>query len=350
MKNHKLVWVLSLMVLTLLSSCKKEPVISADMNDQFYVRRGGSDMPVRVVGNGSSNVFVLLLHGGPGDGSLKYRNHPFSDALEKDYAIAYWDQRHQGNSHGHLSESDITIEAMVEDTYAVIQTLKQRYGNDISVFLMGHSWGGLLGTAYMVTKNYQHEVKGWIESAGAHDYPLMNKSMITMVQEIAPEEITKGNHVEKWEEILGYVNELDPNDVTPEQATKLNSYAYQCEGMIEELGSKSTSSLGSVQQAFLTSDNPITTFANKAQMPEKLTLSILETSLTDELYKIQVPTLMLWGKYDFAVPSAIAEEALLNIGTPNKALKIYEESGHSSMRYQPEEFVTDVKAFIEANK
>ncbi len=337
--------------LALAISCQKESAnISANMDEHFYVRNAGADMPVNVKGNGKSNVFILLLHGGPGDGSLKYQNHPFSIELEKDYAIAYWDQRHQGNSHGHLKKSDITIDAMVEDTYKVIKALKHRYGNHIDVFLMGHSWGGLLGTAYMLKSDYQYQVKGWIESAGAHDFLLLNKSMIAMIKDIAPKEIAKEQHTDKWQEILDYVNTLDPENISEEQATKLNGYAYTCESLISTLGEKSTSSAGFLERSFLSADNPVAGLANAAQLPESFTKEILKVSLTDQLHKIKTPTLLLWGKYDFAVPKAIAYEALLHIGTPNKSLKVYQHSGHSSMRYQPDLFVADVKQFIEKYK
>ena len=39
-----------------------------------------------------------------------------------------------------------SIDAMIEDTYKLVKTLKARYGEDISLFMMGHSWGGMVIT------------------------------------------------------------------------------------------------------------------------------------------------------------------------------------------------------------
>lgn len=342
--------ILMLIMGTFLMACKKEADISKTMDEQFYVRSGDADMPVYVRGNGTSNVFILILHGGPGDGGFKYANHPFSNALEKDYAMVYWDQRHQGNSHGHLKAEEVTIDAMVEDTYTVIKTLKSRYGNDISLFLMGHSWGGALGTAFMIKDDYQYEVKGWIESAGAHDFPLMNKEIIKMIQTIAPTEIQNGNSVEKWQEALDYVNQIDTNNITIKQTTKLNQYGGICENLITTLNPKSTSELGDLERLFLSQDNPIITTSNQAQIPESFYEEISRLSLTDQLHKIETPTLLLWGKYDFKVPPGLAKKALEKLGTPNKFLTVFDQSGHSSMRYQPGDFVENVRLFIEAYK
>ena len=195
-------------------ACEKAPQHSDKMNETFFLRNKGADMPVFVRGNEASNVFVLLLNGGPGDGGLKYRGHTYSDLLEEDYAMVYWDQRHQGNSHGHLDDIDFTIDMMVEDTYTLIQTLKVRYGNDISIFLMGHSWGGTLGTAFMVKDDYQHEINGWIEVDGAHDFPLMNIEIVKMIKELGPSEIAAGINVEEWNNALAFVNSLDTTKIS----------------------------------------------------------------------------------------------------------------------------------------
>lgn len=342
---------LSLAILfSLALSCNKEPEISAEMNEHFYLRNNGADMPVFVRGNGNSNVFILLLHGGPGDGGLKYRGHTYSDLLEEKYAMVYWDQRHQGNSHGHLKNEAITIDNMVEDTYVLIQTLKERYGQDISLFLLGHSWGGTLGSAFMIKEDYQNEVNGWIESGGAHDFPLMNIELIKKIQEIAPVEIANGNNTEEWNEALTYVNSLDPTNLSLDEIGTLNSWGGTCEKLITTLSDKSESNLGELELYFLGPDNPVTVSNNALLLPDSFYEEIVSTSLTNDLDKITTPTLLCWGRYDFKVPYQLGETALEKISTPDKFLKIYDKAGHSSMRYQPELFVQDVVTFIETFK
>lgn len=331
-------------------SCSKEAKLEQDMADHFYLRNNGSDMPVYVHGNGASKVFILLLHGGPGDGGLKYRNHTFSNSIEEKYAMVYWDQRHQGNSQGHMKDSDFTIDQMVEDTHFLIKSLKLRYGNDISLFLMGHSWGGTLGTAYMLKDDYQNEVNGWIESAGAHDFPMINIELTKMLKTTANAEIAAGNHTAKWTEIRDYANTINIDNITTEQATQLNEYAGVAETLIKGLNTKTQSQLGDLEKFFFNPNDPLGVLLNGEQIPPSFYEELVSLSLTDQLNKITTPTLLQWGEYDFKVPKTIAEKAYEKINTTHKYLRIYNKSGHSSMRYEPELFVQDLVDFIEKYK
>ena len=65
-----------------------------------------------------------------------------------------------------------------------------------------------------------------------------------------------------------------------------------------------------------------------------------------------MPSLLLWGKWDFVVSSTLGEEALKNLGTPDedKSLVIFDRSGHSPMQAEPEKFVNAVLDFVEKYK
>jgi len=339
-----------LLLLAVFTSCQKEPNISTEMHETFFLRNGDADMPVFVRGNGQSNVFILLLHGGPGDGALKYRNHTYSNLLEKEYAVVYWDQRHQGSSHGHLNDEDITIDNMVEDTYKLIKTLKARYGEDISLFLMGHSWGGMLGTSYMVKENYQHELKGWIDVDGAHDFPLMDIEITKLIKAVGTTEIAAGKNVEKWTTMIDYVATIDTTNISIEETTQLNQYAAEIEALLDQLNPKSQTELSPLGHYFLTPNNPITGTVNKSNLPDAFIEEIINTSLTDQLHKIEIPCLVQWGRYDFKVPVTIGEQVYEKISSTDKYLKIYEASGHSPMRFEPTAFVNDIVDFVEQHK
>ena len=92
-----------------------------------------------VEGNIDSGVFIVFNHGGPGScGTLESRievgpangklDHPSPlKILEKDYAMVYWDQRHQGMSKGTADPNDSQPEDFGNDLAIVIQELKNRY-------------------------------------------------------------------------------------------------------------------------------------------------------------------------------------------------------------------------------
>ena len=56
------------------------------------------------------------------------------------------------------------------------------------------------------------------------------------------------------------------------------------------------------------------------------------------------------GEFDFIVPKALGESAIEKIGSADKELIIFENSGHSPMLNQPNDFVDVVKEFIEEHK
>jgi pimeloyl-ACP methyl ester carboxylesterase len=151
---NRLSYLVLIAVSILMYSCKKEVSLEKNMEEHFYLENRNANMPVWVKGNGLSNVFVLTVHGGPILGSgADFDNASFANEMEDKYAMVYWDQRHSSNSHGHLKKEDMTIEAMISDINALVQVLKKRYGDEISLFIMGHSWGGTLSTAYLSTRS-----------------------------------------------------------------------------------------------------------------------------------------------------------------------------------------------------
>lgn len=323
-------------------------MLSTDMEETIYVRNQGADMPAFIRGNGASEVFIIFLHGGPGGNSLKYSTGSYSKTLEDKYAMVYWDQRGQGNSHGHLENSEMSINLMVEDTYALVKTLKQRYGQGINVFLLGHSWGGTLGTSFLLKENYQSELKGWIEVGGAHDLPLTNSELILMFNDVGAIEIGAGRNADTWNEMINYANSIDLQSITLEQSLKLNSYARIAEGLISTLNPKETAEFDG--ELVFGPNNIPSGIANAHQLPTSLWEELMETSLTNELHNVHIPTLLLWGRYDFKVPPAVAEAAYAELGTSDKQLIYYEKSGHSPMRHEPEQFAQDIIDFVELYK
>ena len=119
----------------------------------LFLRHKGADMNIWVRGNIESKVVILVVHGGAGGNSAAYVPD-YKDNLEKDYAIAYWDQRHGGSAQGSFPKSEFNHTnawaLMAEDMMLVIKMLRHHYGEDTKVFAWGHSWGVQLGTKFLV--------------------------------------------------------------------------------------------------------------------------------------------------------------------------------------------------------
>lgn len=94
-----------------------------------------------------ANPVVIFLHGGPGGDyrSLRRLAERFDGyALTDEYFLVYWDQRGAGLSMRHDADV-LTLDVYTHD----LHTLVDRYAPGRQVFLIGHSWGGMLATQYV---------------------------------------------------------------------------------------------------------------------------------------------------------------------------------------------------------
>ena len=97
-----------------------------------------------VYGYDVDNPVLVFLHGGPGSPAMPYARFSFG-GLERHFTVVSWDQRGCGKSyHEGLSSASITIDGMLSDTHELIQMMRARFGVQ-KVYLMGLSWGSLLG-------------------------------------------------------------------------------------------------------------------------------------------------------------------------------------------------------------
>lgn len=331
-----------LLALAILSCSDPE----TDQYNRFYFRHNDADLAVEVNGNLAGTNFILLLHGGPGGGSYVYNYGVAADMLEEDYALVYLDQRGHGASRGNYDKEDVTLQTNSEDIYALTLLLKQKYGADINVFLLGHSWGGLTGTHALLNTDLQDEVAGWIEVAGAHDIPLLNVELVRMFIEIGNAEIAAGRNVDQWQERVDYAQSLDITNITFEESGRLNELAHSSEELLDQLGEED-GELNFSHGLFRIPVLTVGTWFGNLLSGVVYNEESEKTSLTDRLTEIEVPTLLLWGQYDFVVPPALGVSADNLI--PNSELIIFDQSAHSPMSNEPQEYVAAIKDFIDRN-
>ncbi len=330
----------------LLFGCQKADL--ADLNETIYVKNNGADMPVYVRGNGASKCFVVLVHGGPGGRGLEYAIGKSQEILEKEMAFAYWDQRGQGMAQGHYSVNELNVTQMTKDLRAVVLTMKAHYGDEAKIFIMGHSWGGTLGSKFMINVSNQSLASGWIEADGAHDIPRLNVQGIKLFKSVATEQLALGNSTAKWTDILNWANGIDTLNISYEQGGEINEKAYEAEELLLNDGILAN---GDDSYAPLLSPTNMLTSAITGNITAGLLDPEIEsTSLTDSLFKITVPSLFLWGKYDFVVAPQLGVDAFNKVSSIDKELVIFQESGHSPMVNEPELFAQEIIEFVERNK
>jgi pimeloyl-ACP methyl ester carboxylesterase len=328
----------------LFSTCKKEFTgLSANASEVFWVTNNGADMPVQVKGNTLSKVMILIVHGGPGDGSEDYTGNETARLRDK-YGVAYWDQRNAGNAAGNNNFSKLSLSQLINDLDAVVKVLKVRY-DGADVFLYAHSFGGLLAAGYLVADSNQSQIRGWIEIDGAHNYPLCNTSSQVMLMDTAASEISKGHNVSQWQEILDYCSTHNPL-ASYDVSSQIETYAGLAEGYMGI--NQNNSMLNLANDPF----NQLVNYYNLyyTSAGDNFLQSLESASYSDQLYKIKIPSLLLWGQYDFIVPPVVGEDGIENLGSSNKKLVFFPHSGHRPMDTETDSVENEIIRFVDGVK
>jgi len=324
-----------------LFSCDNDKFVDGDF---FYLVNKQAKMPIVVRGNKSSNVFILFIHGGPGGTSIQKIGLPAFSDLERDYAMVYWDQRASGSSQGNSSDDLLTLGQFVEDLDKVVALLKSRY-NDPEIFLMGHSWGGCLGTAYLADPSRQSKIKGWIEVDGAHNNPDGDEESLRWITTYAENQISSGSDVDFWKYALDWYEE-NPN-FTSDQMEHY-SFLEKAHGYIYDptlTRDPKTFPEYSFSYLFDSPADVLAALTNYRHVIAKFIISDID--LTGQMKNITLPSLIVWGKQDGVIPYPLAQSALDALGSTDKSILTLDNSGHFGYYEQPDVFTNGVRKFIE---
>ena len=93
------------------------------------------------------NPVLVYIHGGPGAVEMPFA-WSFQRPWEDYFTVVQWDQRGAGRSYplndpARLAPT-LTIDRYRDDAIELIDLLRRRYGKR-KVFLLGHSWGSIVG-------------------------------------------------------------------------------------------------------------------------------------------------------------------------------------------------------------
>ncbi len=340
----------ALLMLSFITCQKEEITIGTEVSETFYVENEGASMRVLVEGNTASKTILLFVHGGPGTGSFFYNTQYISDNIEDKYAVAYWDQRNAGASQGNSNGEHLNLLAMTEDLKKVIQVLKHRYGNDTKVFLLAHSFGGILTTSFLTLENNQDLVDGWIVCSASHNYPLNDRLSKEALLYHADREITRGNHVNNWTEIKNFCLNLPEETLSLSQANQLNTYCTDAEDYFSEVVPFSLMDI--LKENAIEQDYPITSifFNHGYSQNAEINNELRKYNFSDALRNVTIPVLTLYGKYDFVCPPALGESILMNVSSTQTSSFLLPNSGHNGMFQDEYLFCEKVNEFINRHR
>lgn len=312
--------------------------------EQLFVRSQNADMPLLVQGRLASQKMLLFVHGGPGGtGVSRYASRAFK-ALGEDFAVASYDQRMAGLAQGNPSAESLTMAQYVDDLDLVVDVLKQRYPGT-RLYLLGHSWGGALATAYLADPGRQAKITAWMPTAAAYDMVASLRQARAWAIGRAQARIAQGQDAPLAQEALAWYQ------ATPviTGATLVKHFTY-----LTKLGAYvyNPATAEKPDMAQLIFWGPYSLGSEPLNLQQTLTRYPLDQltslDLSASLGAITLPSLVMGGRHDGSVPVAAAEACYAGLGTPaaDKTLTIFEHSAHRPMDDEPEAFVAAVKAFM----
>ena len=278
-----------------------------------YLNVPGGKVWYQVVGTGSGTP-LLLLHGGPGVPS--YYLKPLA-ALGDERPVIFYDQLGCGRS-DHPTDSTLwTLPHFVQELAAVREQLGLT-----EVDLLGHSWGTMLATEYMLAG--AKGVRALVLSGPALSIPM-------------------------WEHDADSLRHLLPDSTQQkilrhERDGTFDSPEYQS-AMLEFYGLYVTRKLpmsADAESSFAQLAMPVYGYM---EGPSEFTITgtLKGYDATPRLHELKVPTLVTAGQFDEAVPTTARYFQSL---IPNSEFAIIENSGHLVTNDNPAAYNRVLREFL----
>jgi pimeloyl-ACP methyl ester carboxylesterase len=309
------------------------------MNEKIFVDINGMKQGMFLQSENIENPVLLFLHGGPGSPEIAFTER-YPTGLDKIFTVCWWEQRGSGISCSRsIPKQEMTIEQMILDTIAVVDYLRKRFNKE-KVYVMGHSWGSLLGVLTVQrTPQLFHayigigQVARQLESERlAYTFMLQafrlanNKKMVRKLEKFP---IDKGGDVS-----LRYLG------VRSNGMMKLGiGVMHHCTSMMECV-------MIIIRYKGYTLKEKLNFAMGSSSSLKCLWDTVLQTDLIKQAPELKVPVYIFQGKYDYQVSYVIAKEFAMTVNAPVKGFYTFENSAHSPCFEESEKMCLILRADV----
>ena len=288
-----------------------------------------------------STPVLLYLHGGPG--SIESLFAYELDRVWGDlFTQVHWDQRGAGKTLQRNKRIGIpqTMDQMLNDLHGIIAHLQQKYQID-QVVLLGHSWGSVLGSLYVL--KHPENILSYI---GVGQVISMMENERTAYQEVLEMARKTGN--QKHIQALEQLGEYPPSD--PELLLKKLPKIRKIQEAYDN-GPGSGFSTGKLLKILWRSPSfqwgDLVSSMRVMKVNHLLYLKLLSFDLADYLPHYQVPVHYILGETDPIAPTSLGKAYYETIEAPHKTMAVIPEAGHNPMYERPDEFAAALRAVRE---
>jgi pimeloyl-ACP methyl ester carboxylesterase len=309
----------------------------------------GTTQWLSIRGTNLANPILLFLHGGPGSPEMPI-DWTFQRPWEDYFTVVQWDQRGAGKTYAANDPKTVgptmTAERMTSDAEAIVRYLQTTYHKP-KIFLLGHSWGSVLGVnlaqrhpdwfyAYvgvgqMVNMRKSEEL-GYAfdvaQAAGSHNAAAQQElAAIAPYPGDAPMTFARIGVQRKWLNFFG-------------------GLAYGRSSFDFEDGARKLSP--DYTQAELDRIDAGGLFSLEHLLPQVMAMNF------DRTTTFGCPIVMFVGRHDYAVNHDVTADWFATIAAPSKKLVWFEDSAHLPMQEEPGRFlvrlVSDVLPYASPGK
>lgn len=295
---------------------------------------GGQEQYVIIRGADTSRPIMLFLHGGPGSPEVAFIKY-YNPDIENEYVMVYWEQRGAGKSYSKsIAPASMNLDQMISDTRELSEYLTKRF-NCGKIFLMGHSWGSMLGilTAFKYPELY-HAYFGIGQAC--HQFKGEQLSYEWALDQAVERNDTRAINT------LKNLNFPDSTAIVDEWL----EYLMTERRYVNRFGGGTSRQItGMWPLVKLVMNSGIYTLSEKLNFMnanmfslEHLWMDVINTNLFNEIDSMSVPAYIFHGTSDYTTPYPLAKEFYNQLKAPQKEFFSFENSAHSPIMEEPEKF------------
>ena len=309
------------------------------------IELGNTKQWILLRGKRIDNPIILFLHGGPGTAEMGLSSK-YLKALERNFLMVNWDQRAAGKSFSFFDKSpELTIDTFVDDTIELTEYLCRRF-NKNKIYLIGHSWGSLLG---MKTIQLRPDLYfGFIGTGQLSNGPLQ--------EQVGYERTLELSRAENNEKAINDLLEIGPPDENGRYKDGMEGTAIERKWMTAQGGflygkSNYNSLLRDVLLSREYSGLDIIRYFMGMNLKAKnrmVETEVLQADLMEEIPSVEIPVCFMLGRHDLNCPSEVSADYWKQLRAPVKKLLWFEESSHSPCFEEPELFIRETEIFFKS--
>jgi proline iminopeptidase len=294
------------------------------IDERLEIPVGGTKQWISVRGRDSRNPIILMIHGGPASPEMQ-TSWTWQGDWEDYFTAVQWDQRGAGKSYVANDPAKIgptlSLKQISSDAAEVVEYLRRRYGKE-KVFVIGHSWGSLVGLTL------------------AHQHPEWLYAYIGMGQVISGKDNERVGYrltlkLAEAEKNAAAVAELKSIAPYPENDGSLPLAKINLERKWSVFfggltygrkGLSFYSDLAELSPDYSLEDVAAVDKGAELSLP-RLLPDLLNFDYTD-VTSFDCPIFMFEGRYDLTTPSQVTADWFQRVHAPKKGFVWFENSAH----------------------